>query len=77
MINDADIIEAIDQGSCTVTDWEAEFLETLVRYGPSPSLSPKQRAVLTRMAEKYLPLWMVAEWLGQQRLAFMAGTVPA
>ena len=67
-ITDFDIIETIDQGSHTVTDWESEFLETLVRYGKTPRISTKQRAILLRMAQQYLPDWMVVEWLGQERL---------
>ena len=49
-----------------VTDWEAGFLDTVMR---GTSWSPKQRAVLAKMCEKYLedPL-LAGEICGQQRL---------
>ena len=70
VITDFDVIEALDQGPYDVSNWEAEFLETLIRYGKEPRISQKQRAVLVRMAQQYLPDWMVAEWMGQERIPF-------
>jgi len=42
--------EAVDRVS--VTDWEAEFIESHLSKGV-PDFSPKQRAVIDKMVERY------------------------
>jgi hypothetical protein len=62
-----EVLTLIDQmEGRDVTDWEANFLESLLRQ--DRPLSPKQHAVLVRMAEQYLPPTFAAELRGQQRL---------
>jgi len=46
-------VEAIDAGAQEVSDWEARFIEDLLKHRPY-SLSPKQWAIVRQMAEKYL-----------------------
>lgn len=59
----------IDQGDVEVSDWEARFLETMLRWRGTPT--PKQLQALTQMVEKYLSLEAAAELRGQLR--FWAG----
>jgi len=58
-------LDAMDQ---PVSDWEAGFLESLLRRREKRPLSPKQQAILVRMAEQYLEPGLAAELRGQQRL---------
>jgi hypothetical protein len=59
-------LKALDTMEQEVTTWEAGFLETLLKQ--QRPLSPKQLAVLVRMAEQYLDPCLAAELRGQQRL---------
>ena len=61
-----DLVKKIDRSDKTVTDWEAGFLESLLRSRKPPT--PRQLAVLTRLVEKYLGAELAAELHGQQRL---------
>lgn len=56
----------LDQQEQAVTEWEAEFLESLLRRHAPPT--PKQLTILTRMVERYLGTELAAELHGQQRL---------
>lgn len=58
----------IDTAPVEVSDWEAEFLETILRQGPGASLSPKQHQKLLELGERYLPYPVMAEFQGQVRL---------
>jgi len=46
-------LEEIDDGDYEVSDWEAEFLESMLKRRPQ-SLSPKQQEIIIRMAKQYL-----------------------
>ena len=46
-------VEALDAAEAEVTDWEADFLESLLRRRPR-FLSDRQRAIIDAMAERYL-----------------------
>ena len=46
-------LDDIDSGDFSLSDWEIEFVETLLKHQPF-LLSEKQAAALRRMAEKYL-----------------------
>jgi hypothetical protein len=59
-------LHALDTMETEVTNWEAGFLQTLLRQ--TFPLSPKQQAVLIEMAEQYLDPLLAAELRGQQRL---------
>ena len=48
-----DIIEALDEGDFSVSKWEADFIDGLLRDRPG-ALSQKQRDVIDRMNEQYL-----------------------
>ena len=48
-----EILEDIDSGDYDVTEWEAEFIESLLKNRPY-ALSDRQAAVIQRMALKYL-----------------------
>lgn len=61
-----DLAKQIDRSDHTVSDWEANFLESLLRQRTPPT--PRQFAVLMRMMEKYLGAELAAELHGQQRL---------
>jgi hypothetical protein len=62
-----EVLAALDQMEQEVTVWEATFLESLLHQ--SYPLTPKQYAVLVKMAEKYVAeTGLVAELYGQQRL---------
>ena len=65
MIDFIGIARALDQMDLDCTDWEAGFLETVLRQQIH---SPKQQAVLRQMAERYLDAGLVAELYGQTRL---------
>ncbi len=43
----------LDDPRLDVTSWEADFLESLLRWLPD-ELSPKQMQIIERMAFKYL-----------------------
>jgi len=61
-------LAALDAMPTPVTDWEANFLESVMRWGCK---SPKQRRILVRMIEQYLgDQQLAAEVLGQERLGF-------
>ena len=61
-----EVLTALDQMDQDVTAWEADFLESLMTQ--TWPLSPKQRAVLMTMADRYLDPCLAAELRGQQRL---------
>lgn len=61
-----DVLKALDEGDFDVTAFEAQFLESLLRQ--TYPLTPKQHAVLVRMAEHYCDPLLAAELRGQQRL---------
>ena len=48
-----DVLEDIDSGDYDVSEWEAEFIESLLKNRPY-RLSERQEAVVQRMALKYL-----------------------
>lgn len=48
-----DVLEDIDSGDYDVTEWEADFIESLLKTRPY-ALSDRQAAVIQRMALKYL-----------------------
>lgn len=49
-----ELLLRLDAFAGEVTDREAKFLDSLLRQGQHVRLSPKQQAVVKRMAEKYL-----------------------
>lgn len=49
------ILRDIDNGNKQVSDWEATFIESILKRNPA-SLSPKQIDVIIRMKQKYLPV---------------------
>lgn len=61
-----EVLTALDTMNQDVTDWEAKFLESVIkqRY----PLTPKQMTVLVKMAEAYCDPLLAAELRGQQRL---------
>lgn len=61
-----EVLQALDTMEQAVTDWEANFLENLLKQ--TFPLTAKQRHVLITMAERYLDLCLAAELRGQQRL---------
>jgi hypothetical protein len=61
-----EVLTALDTMPREVTEWEAGFLENLLRQ--AYPLTTKQHAVLVRMAEEYLDPLLAAELRGQQRL---------
>lgn len=69
MVHDHAVLEvltALDQMEREVTNWEARFLESLMRQ--AYAITAKQRAVLVKMAEEYCDPLLAAELRGQQRL---------
>ena len=65
----ADILHRLDTCDREVTPWEADFLESVLRQAHAGrGLSPKQLAVVRRMAEQYLSPELAAELAGQGRL---------
>jgi len=50
------ILNEIDNGDFEVTDWEADFIQSILRQSKQWTfkLSNKQKAVIERMEEKYL-----------------------
>ena len=64
-----EVVERLDAAVDEVTEWEADFLESLLdRRARFPCPTSKQQAVLVRMAEQYLDAQTAAELRGQQRL---------
>lgn len=63
-----EVLTRLDRMERPVTDWEAEFLDSLLKRREKRPLSPKQHAVLVRMVEQYLDATLAAELRGQQRL---------
>jgi hypothetical protein len=61
-----EVLTALDRIGRELTDWEAGFLESVLQQ-TSP-LTPKQMAVLVKLAEAYLDPMLAAELRGQQRL---------
>lgn len=47
------LAQAIDRQPRTVIDWEANFLESILRLGPRAKLSPKQKSILQDLAITY------------------------
>lgn len=68
------VLRQIDRLDVDVSPFEAEFLDTNlkrasnIRDGLPVHYTTKQRKVIVRMAEKYLPGEVAAELLAQQRL---------
>lgn len=48
-----EILETIDRSGCVVSDWEAEFIDSIFAED-SPHLTPKRRKIIEEMEEKYL-----------------------
>ena len=48
-----DILEELDAIHDPVTDWEADFIESILRHKPR-KLTAKQIGVIEKMKEKYL-----------------------
>ena len=50
------ILNEIDNGDFEVTDWEADFIQSILRQSKQWTfkLSDRQKAVIERMEEKYL-----------------------
>lgn len=68
-IDDATVKEVLtylDTMEREVTNWEARFLESLLKQ--SFPLTAKQGAVLVKMAEEYCDPLLAAELRGQARL---------
>ena len=64
-----EILVRLDTMVQDVTDWESDFLESMLRQiRQGRTTSPKQRKVLQRMAEQYLGAEAGAEVAGQGRL---------
>jgi hypothetical protein len=61
-----EVLRALDTMDEEVTAWEAGFLESLMRQHFPPT--PKQAAVLVKMAEQYCDPLLAAELRGQMRL---------
>jgi hypothetical protein len=61
-----EVLTALDTTERELTDWECDFLESVIRQ-PYP-LTVKQHAVLVKMAEEYCDPLLAAELRGQQRL---------
>lgn len=63
------VLFRLDTYPRAVTDWEADFLDSLLKQmGQGRNPSPKQRAVVLRMAQAYLSPEAAAEAAGQRRL---------
>jgi hypothetical protein len=66
-----EILHRLDTCEAEVTDFEAGVLDTCLRWQrQGRRITPKQRAIVVQMAEKYLPdgATLAAELLGQERL---------
>jgi hypothetical protein len=61
-----EVLTALDTMPQSVTEWEANFLESLLTQ--SYPVTTKQRVVLVRMGDHYLDPCLAAELRGQQRL---------
>lgn len=46
-------LEEIDAGPHEVTDWEARFIDDMLKHRPQ-QMSPKQQDMIRRMAKQYL-----------------------
>ena len=62
------LAKQIDAAPVTVSDWEAEFLDSILRRGPGADLSPKQETKLRELGERYLSDQTMAEFHGQMRI---------
>ena len=62
------LAKQIDTSPVTVSDWEAEFLDSILRRGAGADLSPKQAAKLRELGERYLSDQVMAEFHGQMRI---------
>lgn len=67
------VLQALDTMEQSVSDYEASFLESLLKQSYPPT--ERQMRVLVRMAEAYLSPEIAAELRGQQRL-FPEATTP-
>lgn len=56
-----EILKLIDQQSKSVTDWESKFIESILSRGQT-YLTDKQKAVVDKMAEKYLTQFEYIEY---------------
>lgn len=61
-----EVLTALDTMEHEVTDWEATFLASVMTQ--TYPMTPKQHAILVKMAEQYLDPCLAAELRGQQRL---------
>ena len=61
-----EVLTALDTMAQEVTEWEAGFLDNLLRQ--TYPLTSKQLGVLVRMAEHYCDPLLATELRGQQRL---------
>jgi hypothetical protein len=61
-----EVLTALDTMEREVTDWEAGFIASLLMQ--TYPLTPKQQAVLVKLAEEYCDPLLVAELRGQLRL---------
>lgn len=61
-----EVLSALDTMEREVTEWEANFLESL--WHQTFPLTAKQQVVLVKMAEEYLDPLLAAALRGQQRL---------
>lgn len=62
----AEVLSALDSMEQDVTEWEAGFLDSVMKQ--SYPVTAKQRTVLVKMAEQYLDPCLAAELRGQERL---------
>ncbi len=63
------VLGRLDTMEREVTDWEGSFLQSIMKQiRQGRSLSPKQRAIIQRMAEQYLSAEAGAEIAGQRRM---------
>jgi hypothetical protein len=48
-----DVVEDIDAGGHEVSEWEADFIESMLKHRPR-QMSERQQDIVRRMARKYL-----------------------
>ena len=59
-------LEALDRLEEELSDWEAGFLETCLKW--RGTYTAKQQAVIVKLCERYARFDLAAECLGQTRL---------
>jgi hypothetical protein len=60
-MNYIEILKLIDKQPKTVTDWEAKFIDSILSRNQK-YLTDKQKAVVDKMAEKYLNEFKYVEY---------------